>query len=131
MPLSRNLGTLTSWNPLGHSGPVTGLLYFYYEVGTERSQLVCGDKCARRFPSLPTLEFPSVPFSLYRPAHIVFASEGYHVTITTTICVKRRVEGNIGWGYVVGRVGVLCRERRNGWRHGGARSMLLQSVAAT
>ena len=27
MPLSRNLGTLTSWNPLGHSRPVTGLLY--------------------------------------------------------------------------------------------------------
>jgi len=26
MPLSRNLGTLTSWNPLGHSRPVTGLL---------------------------------------------------------------------------------------------------------
>jgi hypothetical protein len=25
--LSRNLGTLTSWNPLGHSRPVTGLLY--------------------------------------------------------------------------------------------------------
>jgi hypothetical protein len=48
MPLSRNLGTLTSckplgpsrpvtvllylltsWNPLGHSRPVTGLLYLY------------------------------------------------------------------------------------------------------
>ena len=27
MPLSRNLGTLTSWNPLGHYRPVTGLLY--------------------------------------------------------------------------------------------------------
>jgi len=27
--LSRNLGTLTSWNPLGPSGPVTGLLYLY------------------------------------------------------------------------------------------------------
>jgi len=26
-PLSRNLGTLTSCNTLGHSGPVTGLLY--------------------------------------------------------------------------------------------------------
>jgi hypothetical protein len=25
VPLSRNLGTLTSWNPLGHSRPVTGL----------------------------------------------------------------------------------------------------------
>jgi hypothetical protein len=27
--MSRNLGTLTSWNPLGHSRPVTGLLYLY------------------------------------------------------------------------------------------------------
>ena len=29
VPLSWNLGTLTSWNPLGHSRPVTGLLYLY------------------------------------------------------------------------------------------------------
>ena len=29
MPLSWNLGTLTSWNPLGHSRPVMGLLYLY------------------------------------------------------------------------------------------------------
>ena len=29
VPMSRNLGTLTSWNPLGPSGPVTGLLYLY------------------------------------------------------------------------------------------------------
>jgi hypothetical protein len=28
VPFSRSLGTLTSWNPLGHSRPVTGLLYF-------------------------------------------------------------------------------------------------------
>jgi len=27
VPLSWNLGTLTSWKPLGHSRPVTGLLY--------------------------------------------------------------------------------------------------------
>jgi hypothetical protein len=27
--LSRNLGTLTSWNTLGPFGPVTGLLYLY------------------------------------------------------------------------------------------------------
>ena len=27
VPLSRNLGTLTSWNPLGHTRPVTRLLY--------------------------------------------------------------------------------------------------------
>jgi hypothetical protein len=30
VPLSRNLGTLTSLDPLGHSRPVTGLLYFCY-----------------------------------------------------------------------------------------------------
>jgi hypothetical protein len=30
VPLSRNLGTLTSWNPLGHSRPVTGLLYLNF-----------------------------------------------------------------------------------------------------
>jgi len=28
VPLSRNLGTLTSWNPLGLSRPIMGLLYF-------------------------------------------------------------------------------------------------------
>jgi hypothetical protein len=29
---SRNLGTLTSWNPLNHSRPVMGLLYLYLIV---------------------------------------------------------------------------------------------------
>jgi hypothetical protein len=29
VPLSWNLGTLTSWNPLEHSRPVTGLLYLF------------------------------------------------------------------------------------------------------
>jgi hypothetical protein len=33
VPLSRNLGTLTSWNPLGHSGAVMGLLYLYSYLG--------------------------------------------------------------------------------------------------
>jgi len=30
VPLSRNLGTLNSWNPLGHSRPVTRLLCLFY-----------------------------------------------------------------------------------------------------
>jgi len=29
VPLSRNLGVLTSWNPLGHSRSVTRLLYYF------------------------------------------------------------------------------------------------------
>ena len=32
VPLSRNLGTLTSWNPLSPSGPVTGLLYLFTDT---------------------------------------------------------------------------------------------------
>ena len=32
--LSCNLGTLTSWNPLGHSRPVTGMLYIYIHTHT-------------------------------------------------------------------------------------------------
>ena len=32
VPLSRNLGALTSWNPLGLSWPVTGLLYLYIYI---------------------------------------------------------------------------------------------------
>ena len=32
VPLSWNLGTLTSWNPLGHSRPVTGLLNIYIYI---------------------------------------------------------------------------------------------------
>jgi hypothetical protein len=38
VPLSCNLGTSTSWNPLGHSRPVTGLLYHFYlceQIGGE------------------------------------------------------------------------------------------------
>jgi len=32
VPLSRNLGILTSWNILGTSGTVTGLLYSYLYI---------------------------------------------------------------------------------------------------
>jgi len=30
-----NLGASTSWNPLGHTGPVTGLMYLYLFTGME------------------------------------------------------------------------------------------------
>ena len=32
LPPSWNLGTLTSWNPLGHSRPVMGLLYLLHQL---------------------------------------------------------------------------------------------------
>ena len=37
VPLSRNLGNLTSWNPLGHSGPVMGLIYQWDYSGSSHS----------------------------------------------------------------------------------------------
>jgi hypothetical protein len=42
VPLSRKVGTLTSWNPLGHSTPATGLLY--HLLNTFTNTTVC------RFP---------------------------------------------------------------------------------
>ena len=34
-----NLGAYTSWNPLGHTGPVTGLLYLYVKF-SQRSNFL-------------------------------------------------------------------------------------------
>jgi hypothetical protein len=54
-PLSRNLRTLTSWNPLGHPRPVTGLLYLLtYGVITAYSTslaICCRTHCRRKAPT--------------------------------------------------------------------------------
>jgi len=41
VPLSRNLGTLISWNPLGRSRPVTGLLYLFIPPFPLRVRVAC------------------------------------------------------------------------------------------
>jgi hypothetical protein len=43
--LSRNLGNLTSRKPLGHSRPVTGLLYLYLTLKLE-AKCLCYNKFA-------------------------------------------------------------------------------------
>ena len=45
VPLSRNLGTLTSWNPLGHSRPVTGLIYLFIIRSFAPRRIVQQNKC--------------------------------------------------------------------------------------
>ena len=57
MPLSRNLRNLTSWNPLGHLGPVTGMLYL------------------QQIMKLVNMQFP--PFLCYPPSLL-----GYNIFIT-------------------------------------------------
>ena len=49
MPLSRNLGTLTSWNPLRHSRPLTGLLCLYTHTHTYIYIYVCVCVCVVEF----------------------------------------------------------------------------------
>ena len=67
MPLSCNLGTLTSWHPLGHSRPVTGLLYLHHYLSIAftdiliKPSLIC--KAANRL--LPCLLTQNVPHSSY------------------------------------------------------------------
>ena len=48
MPLSCNLGTLTSWNPLGHSRPVTGLILLLtqYCSGDKTEKNEMGGACS-------------------------------------------------------------------------------------
>jgi hypothetical protein len=65
VPLSCNLGTLTSWNPLGHSRPVTGLLYLLHNkeepIMTEIS-LKCSAKRSRTVVFFKiSYELPGVP----------------------------------------------------------------------
>jgi hypothetical protein len=54
VPLSWNLGTLTSWTPLGHSRPVTGLPYllpFRYGISSLYSKLkLCFINFLRKIP---------------------------------------------------------------------------------
>ena len=59
-PLSRNLGTLTSWNPLGLFRPLTGLLYLYLCFCT--AEMVAGTRL--NVYSLVSLLELSVDFSL-------------------------------------------------------------------
>jgi hypothetical protein len=61
---SCNLGTLTSWNPLGHSKPVTGLLYLYGTLYKSRIYLSISDDIAlsEAFYELPRIRE-------YNPTH--------------------------------------------------------------
>jgi hypothetical protein len=52
VPLSRNLGTLTSWNPVGLSRPVTGLLHLLpvFSFGESEKFILCGGPPIAQFP---------------------------------------------------------------------------------
>ena len=56
MPLSRNLRTLTSWNHLGHSRPVTRLLKLFYP--SKHSLALSSRSCDRFVASSKVILYP-------------------------------------------------------------------------
>jgi len=77
---SRNLGTLTSWNPLGTSRPVTGLIYLYLFHVVQAVWLVgsvLGESCC--CVTQGGIPFEQCHFRLaVDTGHIVLSSEATH-----------------------------------------------------
>ena len=56
--MSWNLGTLTSWNPLGHSRPSMGLIYFYTPL--QCAAAVCTNTLAVLLPCYPFIDSQNI-----------------------------------------------------------------------
>ena len=82
VPLSRNLGTSTSWSPLGPSGPITGLLHLYlYDIG----ELFLGCKNAR----MATVSLLLFQFRIYYYLYLRLLN--CYVTLFCCVCVTRNL----------------------------------------
>ena len=89
VPLSRNLGTLTSWNPLGLSRPVMGLLYLYIytytytHTQTSGANLFCASRNSIRTHSVPVLR---QVHSLLQSEFIRKCDLGLPFSVSSTLC---------------------------------------------
>ena len=87
VPLSCNLGTLTSWNPLGHSRPVTGLL-FRYPYLKMRPMWLLGLRCGPSIVRLRGLWVRNSPFawmSVFGQCCVLSGSGPCNVPITRPV----------------------------------------------
>ena len=82
MPLSRILGTLTSWNPLGPSGPVTGLLYLYLKIYFFSAEILKHYVRLAIFFSVSGHENPRLPFNI-KP----MADRTYHDVVVVDVVI--------------------------------------------
>jgi hypothetical protein len=87
--LSCNLGTLTSWNPLDHSRPVTGLLYLYLYPSLKRGQI-----WVENFESscLPPLSSTEVRDENLR--HFFMRTNGVRLTLSATLYISHTVHSD-------------------------------------
>jgi len=51
------MGTLTSWNPLGHAGPVTGLIFLYLCIGAGKLLRKYAPRLSTNFEEIISLAF--------------------------------------------------------------------------
>ena len=85
MPLSWNLGTLTFWNPLGHSRPVTGLLYtFTLRVN---ARMLCNARMSRSSMKVLLVVF----FDWRGVIHCEFVPRGQRVNKEFYVAVLKRL----------------------------------------
>ena len=94
---SCNLGTLTYWNSLGHSRPVTGLLYLLLHDENCRERLKLWGKEEQKRNS-PCALYEGVWGWRYRSTHSynstkeVCGEDGIKVCLTVTGCVGRGLD---------------------------------------
>jgi len=99
VPLSRNLGTLTSWNPLGHSRPVMGLLYLYILEKFLIAQIL--KECPAFYSILRFVEFLTMPRDYPKPSAWLDHSNILSLFLFSTCFIGKSVEGRIRqriWG---------------------------------
>ena len=71
--MSHNLGTLTSWNPLGHFRPVTGLLYLFINMSLNLGTLTSWNPLGHFRPVTGLLYL----YLYYRPGQVLRVPEGW------------------------------------------------------
>ena len=69
VPLSCNLGTLTSWNPLGHVRPVMTLKESWYWVKSRYTNFLCEKTGLHEHKCLHSTAPPTTPPQLFKYTH--------------------------------------------------------------
>jgi hypothetical protein len=105
-----NLGDYTSWNPLGHTGPVTGLLYLYLNnISSVRKTQHCGAFASRfvqwkrnkTFCVFSTLFYKGLDFRKKKNIEYNFVCLFHLKLLYETFVILRRTERGLHVKYPV------------------------------
>jgi hypothetical protein len=101
VPLSWNLGTFTSWNPMGHSRPATGLLTFYLFTWsvTLVHCIIISERPPRIFLLPYVLHEGQAVLNLAGPSVLTFLWFSVFVTLLLLHCVKQISKWRVSFNY--------------------------------